>query len=125
MWAAIALILLAVAGLAINLYFLSLTYSLPAGLSRLLAGLMRTCGVRSASCRRVVETRYARLFPGLPNPVIGTLWCLLLLAQCGLFLATGSFPLWEVAVAISFASVGIAVYLTAVLFFVLRDPCPL
>ena len=125
MAAAVAILLLALAALSINLYFLSLVYRLPDGLGRFLAGLMRACGVDGASCRRVVETRYAHLFGGLPNTVVGTAWSLLLLAQGGVFLATGAFPLWEVSVAVSIGSVAVGLYLSAVLLFVLNELCPL
>jgi len=37
-------------------------------------------------------------------------------------LATGSFPLWPYAMAVSLASVAVGGYLTFVLFFVLKDP---
>jgi uncharacterized membrane protein len=125
MVAAWVLIALSLVGLAINLYFVSLLYPVPAWFSRALGGAARACGIDGGACKRVVQTPYARLFAGRPNIVAGLPWSLLTLACATVFLATGAFPLWWPCVFIAFASVVVGVYLTWVLFVVLKEPCPL
>jgi uncharacterized membrane protein len=123
--AASALIALSLLGLAINLYFVSLFYPVPLWLSRLLGSAARACGIDGGGCKRVILTPYARLFMGRPNVVAGLPWCLLTLVCASVFLFTGAFPLWWPCVFVAFASVVVGVYLTYVLFFVLKEPCPL
>jgi uncharacterized membrane protein len=123
--AAWAIIALSLVGLAINLYFVSLFYSVPSWLSRALGGAARACGIDGGACKRVVLTPYARLFAKQPNIVMGLPWSLLTLACASVFLASGTFPLWWLCVFIAFASVVVGVYLTYVLFVVLKEPCPL
>jgi uncharacterized membrane protein len=123
--AAWAMIALSILGLAINLYFVSLFYSVPPWLAGALGGAARACGIDGGACKRVVLTPYARLFGGRPNVVLGLPWSLLTLACAAVFLATGAFPLWWPCVLVAFASVVVGVYLTYVLFFVLKEPCPL
>ena len=125
MWVAVALIAISLLGLAISLYFMSLLYPLPAWLTRALARAAKACSIDGGSCKRVVQTPYARIFGGAPNMIIGTLWSVAVIAQSAVFLATGTFPLWSFSVFVSLASVAVGFYLTIVLFFVLKDPCPL
>jgi len=124
-WAAWALIGLSLLGLAINLYFWSLFYGLPAWLAGLLGRAAAACGVDGASCKRVVQTPYARLFGGRPNILMGLPWSLLTLVLASVALATGTFYLWWPCAVIAGASVVVAGYLVFVLLFVLHDPCPL
>ncbi len=125
MAAAWALIAVSLLGLGINLYFVSLFCAVPAWFARALGGAARACGIDGGACKRVVGTPYARLFGGRPNIVAGLPWCVLVIACAAVFLATGTFPLWWPCVLIAFASVVVGVYLTYVLFFVLKEPCPL
>lgn len=125
MWAAWALIALSLLGLAINLYFVSLFYAVPLWFARAVGGGAGACGVDGGICKRVVATKYGRLFLGQPNVVAGLPWCVLTIACAAVFLATGTFPLWGPCIAIAAASVAVGVYLTYVLLFVLKEPCPL
>jgi uncharacterized membrane protein len=112
-------------GLAINLYFVSL---LRPG-DRRWSGLVRTaaqaCGVDGGVCAAVVLTPYARIFGGVPNVYVGVVWNLFLLGDAAAALATGRFYLLTPALIIAAASLLVAVYLIAVLLWVLRKPCPL
>ena len=122
MWVAVALIAISLLGLGISLYLMSLLYPLPAWLTRVLARSARACGIDGGACKRVVQTPYARIFGGAPNMIIGTLWSVAVIVQSAVFLATGTFPLWSFAVFVSLSSVAVGIYLTIVLFFVLKDP---
>jgi uncharacterized membrane protein len=124
-WAAWAILALSLLGLAINLYFVSLFYAVPAWFSRTLGGAARACGIDGGACKRVIHTPYARLFAGRPNVLAGVPWSALSIVCAAAFLATGRFPLWWPCVAIALASVLVGVYLTYVLFVVLKEPCPL
>jgi len=125
MWAAWAVIAVSLVGLAINLYFVSLFYPVPAWFSGMLGGAARACGIDGGACKRVVHTPYARLFGGKPNVVAGLPWSVLAIACAAVYLATGTFPLWWPCLLIAVASVATGVYLTFVLLFVLKEPCPL
>jgi uncharacterized membrane protein len=125
MWAAWAVIGASLVGLAINLYFVSLFYRVPSWLSGALGGAARACGIDGGACKRVVATPYARLFGGKPNVVAGLPWSLLSIACASAFLATGTFPFWWPCLLVALASVVVGAYLAYVLFFVLREPCPL
>jgi uncharacterized membrane protein len=125
MWAAWAVIALSVVGLAINLYFVTLFYRVPAWFGRALGGAARACGIDGGSCKRVVATPYARLFADRPNVVIGIPWSLLVIVSGVLCLVTGTFPLWLPCLLIGLASIVVGAYLTYALFFVLKEPCPL
>jgi len=124
-WAAWAVIAVSLVGLAINLYFVSLFYAVPAWFSGALGGAARACGIDGGACKRVVSTPYARLFGGKPNVAAGLPWSVLAIVCAAIYLATGVFPLWWLCLVIALASVVVGVYLTYVLFFVLREPCPL
>jgi len=119
---AVALIAVSLLNLAICAYFMSLLYPLPAWLTRLLSRTASSCGIDGGSCRRVVQTPYASIAGGVPNAVAGALWSVAVIVLSGIYLATGTFSLWPYAVAVSWGSVGAGVYLTIVLFFVLKDP---
>jgi len=122
MWVAVALIVLGLVGLAISLYFMTLLYRMPAWLTRMLSRTAAACGIDGGSCKRVVQTPYARIFGGAPNMIVGVAWSVGVIVSSAMFLATGTFPLWRCAVVVSLASVAVGVYLTIVLFAVLKDP---
>jgi uncharacterized membrane protein len=124
-WAAWGLAGVSLLGVAINLYFWSLFYPLPARLAAALTRGAAACGIEGGSCRRVAGTSHARLFGGLPNVAVGLPWSLLVLALAVVALATGAFPLWWPCFLVAVASVGVSLYLVYVLLFVLHDPCPL
>jgi len=123
--AAIGMILASLLQGAISLYFATLLYRLPARLARALGAAVGACGIDGGACRRVLQTPYARIFLGQPNVLVGLAWAALVITCSGAYLATGSFPLWWACVAISWASIVVAVYLTWALYVKLRDPCPL
>lgn len=125
MWAAWALIALSVVALAINLYFVSLFWAVPPWFARLVGGGARACGIDGGICRRVVATKYGRLFFGQPNVVLGLPWCVLVIACAAAFLVTGAFPLWWPCVLVAGASVAVGFYLTYALLVILKEPCPL
>ncbi len=122
MWVAVALIVLGLVGLAISLYFTTLLYRMPAWLTRVMSRTAAACGIDGGSCKRVVQTPYARMFRGAPNVIVGVAWSVVVIVSSATFLATGTFPLWSCAVVVSLASVAVGVYLTFVLFVVLKDP---
>jgi uncharacterized membrane protein len=121
-WAAWAILGASLVGLAINLYFVSLFYRVPAWLTRALGRAAHACGVDGGSCARVVATPYARLLRGHPNVVVGLPWCVVTMAFAAVYLVTGTFPLWWACLGVGAASVLVGAYLTYVLFFVLKDP---
>jgi len=123
--AAIGLIALSAFQGAISLYFATLLYRLPTWLGRALGGAAGACGIDGGSCKRVVRTPYARLLGGQPNVLAGLAWAALVIVCAAIYLSTGRFPLWRTCVAISWASIAVAVYLTWVLLRKLHDPCPL
>ena len=125
MWIGIALIAASLLGLAINLYFVALLYPVPRWMGRALGGVAAACGIDGGSCKRVVTAPYARLFGGQPNVLVGIPWCLLVIVLSALYLATGTFHLWGLCLFIAAASVVVGIYLTWVLVFRLREPCPL
>jgi hypothetical protein len=57
--------------------------------------------------------------------IAGLPWSALTLACAATSLATGTFPLWWPCFVIALASIAVGVYLTYVLFVVLKEPCPL
>jgi hypothetical protein len=57
--------------------------------------------------------------------VAGIPWCVLVIACAATAIATGTFPLWWVCVAIAAASVLCGCYLTYALLVILKEPCPL
>ncbi len=124
-WIPWTLMALSLLGLAINLYFISLSTRLPAWMKTLLHQSAQMCGVDGGACRVVYETRYARLLGGIPNVAVGMIWNLWVIGCSIVLLVTGLYPLWEVSVAVASASIAAGMFLTWVLMFVLRKPCPL
>jgi hypothetical protein len=122
MWLALALLAASAAGLAINLYFVTLFYPVPPRLARLLGGAVKACGIDGGACARAVKTPYARLLAGRPNVVWGVPWSLLCIVLAAVHLATGRFLLWGPAMAVAAASVLLGLYLTWALLFDLKDP---
>ena len=122
LWAAAALTALALAGLAIDLYFTTFLHALPGWLVRLLKGGAGACGIDGGICRRVFGTQYARIFFGIPTVYIGLAWHGALLALSVVALATGVFHLLVPMLAVAVASVLTGIYLTWVLLRVLHDP---
>jgi len=116
--AAWGLIAASLVGLVINLYFVALLYPVPGWVTR--AAL--ACGIDGGSCRRVVETPYARLFWGQPNVIVGLPWCVAVIVLAAICLATGTFYLWWPCMVVATGSVLVALYLVYVLLFRLRDP---
>ena len=123
--AAIGLLLCSALQGTISVYFATLMCPLPAWLVRGLGRAAGACGIDGGSCRRVVQTPYARLFGGLPNVLVGIGWALLVIACAVVQLVTGTFPLWWLCATIAWASIAVGIYLSWVLFVKLRDPCPL
>lgn len=121
-WLAVVLIVLGVANLAINLYFVTLFWPVPGWLTRSMGRAMRACGVDGGSCARVVKTPYARLLAGRPNVVAGLPWSALCIVLGGACLATGTLYLWELAFCVALASVAMGAYLTWALLVALNDP---
>ena len=121
-WLAVALVALSAVSLVICVYFVTLFYSVPAWLARLMGRTMKACGVDGGSCARVVKTSDARLLAGHPNVVAGLPWSVAGIALGIAFLATGAVPFWEVAFAVALASVALGVYLTWSLLWKLKDP---
>lgn len=123
--AAAALAALALFALPINLYFAALILERWPGLRNRLASLFGVCGVETNTCSIVAKTRYARIFGGQPNVLVGILWCLALLALAGYWAATGTtFVPWPFLV-VAAASLCVAAYLIHALVVVLKQPCPL
>lgn len=123
--AAAALAALALFALPINLYFAALILERWPRLRQRLASLFGVCGVETNTCSIVAETRYARIFGGQPNVLVGILWCLALLALAGYWAATGTtFVPWPFLV-VAAASLCVAGYLIHALVVVLKQPCPL
>lgn len=123
--AATALASLALPTLAINAYFATLVLGRWPGLRKGLAALFGVCGVETSSCSIVAKTRYARMFGGQPNVLVGVAWCGALFGLAGYWALTGTvFVPWPF-LAVAAGSVLVAAYLIHALVVVLRQPCPL
>lgn len=123
--AAAALAALALFALPINLYFAALILERWPGLRKRLASLFGVCGVETNTCAIVAKTRYARMFGGQPNVLVGILWCLALLALAGYWAAAGAVVVPWPFLVVAAASLCVALYLIHALVVVLKQPCPL
>jgi uncharacterized membrane protein len=116
-----ALIALNAAGFLLSVYFTLLVYGL---LPPDMKHLPRFCRMNTGECQSILHTSYARLFV-LPNSLLGMVYY----AAIVLVVLTSSPPLetviYRMAVAASFVSVLISVYLAFVLFARLKVRCVL
>ena len=116
----LAIVLLAMIGLAIASYFTAVAYRWMAPDARWIPAF---CRLEERTCASIVFTPSARVF-GPPNSLLGAMYYAALVAGAAL----GAFAhpaLWWLYAAASLATVGLAVYLSYALLFVLRVPCPL
>ena len=112
--------LLAAIGLAIASYFTAVAYRWTAPDARWIPSF---CRLEERTCATVVFTPSARVF-GPPNSLLGQLFYAALAA--GAALGRLDDPLlWPLYLAASLVTVGLGVYLSYALLFVLRVPCPL
>ncbi|MBI4481619.1 MAG: vitamin K epoxide reductase family protein [Acidobacteria bacterium] len=105
-------------GLLISLYFTLVTYGWMRPDPRWLPAF---CRMEENSCRRIVDTRQARVF-GIPNSLLGIFYYAFLLGAVVRGFQEPS--LWAFRTA-SAVTVGLGAYLTYALLFRLRIPCPL
>ncbi len=112
------LLLLAVVGLLIALYFVLVYYGLLRPDTRLVPAV---CRMSDDSCQLVIRHPDAHIF-SLPNAVYGVGFYLLLIVSI-LFPDT-SF-LHTAVLVVSWISVAVGIYLIYSLFFKIKIPCPL
>jgi uncharacterized membrane protein len=113
------LFLLALLGLAIATYFTGVSYRLISPAARFVP---RACRLGEDSCRKVVDTRQARVF-GVPNSLLGMFFYLALLGLAVLGEVSPSLMMaYEV---VAWGTVGLGAFLAWNLLFVIRVPCPL
>jgi uncharacterized membrane protein len=123
--AAAALVALAFPALLINLYFATLILERWPGLRRRLASLFGVCGLETSTCSIVAKTKYARMFGGQPNVLVGVLWCAALFGLAAHWAVSGSTIVPWPYLVVSAASVLVAIYLIHALAVVLKQPGPL
>ena len=116
----LAIGLLAALGLAISSYFTAVAYRWTTPDVRWIPSF---CRLEERTCASVVFTPSARVF-GPPNSLLGQAFYAALLAGAA-FGRLGDPCLWWFYLGASLATVGIGVYLSHALLFVLRVPCPL
>jgi uncharacterized membrane protein len=115
------LLLLALLGLVIAVYFTLIYYHVirPDG-----RGVPALCRLGEKTCQSVVFTRYGRL-TGLPNSLWGILFYLLVL-HVGLERLSGRPPRFlDIALAAALLTVVLAIYLVHALLVRLKVPCAL
>ncbi|MDX1611708.1 MAG: vitamin K epoxide reductase family protein [Candidatus Thermoplasmatota archaeon] len=119
----VTLLLLALAGLGLAnaLYFVLVSRRLIPPDPRWLPPV---CRMDEATCARVVDTPYARVF-GVSNASLGVVWHLAVLAAGAMALATGIWPGCTLFLLVSLATVLLAVYLIWALVVKLETLCPL
>ncbi len=110
---------LAVVGLSVSTYFTAIAYRWVQPDARWIPTF---CRMDEKTCASVVFTPQARVF-GLPNSVLGQVYYLVLLVGVGSGWIEGAFL--YVLLAASTLTVGLALYLSYSLLFVLRVPCRL
>jgi uncharacterized membrane protein len=110
---------LAVVGLLVSTYFTAIAYRWVQPDARWIPTF---CRMDEKTCASVVFTPQARVF-GLPNSVLGQVYYLVLLVGVGSGWIEGAFL--YVLLAASTLTVGLALYLSYSLLFVLRVPCRL
>lgn len=116
----LAIGLLAAGGLVIASYFTAVAYRWTRPDARWIPAF---CRMEERTCASVVFTPSARVF-GPPNSLLGQMFYAALLAGA----VSGSLThprLWPLYLAAGLVSVGLGVYLSHALLFVLRVPCPL
>ena len=116
----LAIGLLAAVGLAISSYFTAVAYRWTTPDVRWIPSF---CRLEERTCASVVFTPSARVF-GPPNSLLGQVFYAALLAGA----AVGRLAdpqLWWLFLSASLVTVGLGVYLSYALLFVLRVPCPL
>lgn len=116
----LAIGLLAAVGLAISSYFTAVAYRWTTPDVRWIPAF---CRLEERTCASVVFTPSARVF-GPPNSLLGQVFYAALLAGA----ASGRLAdpqLWWPCLGASLVTVGLGVYLSHALLFVLRVPCPL
>ena len=116
----IAIALLAAAGFAIASYFTAVAWRWMPADAR---WIPRVCRMDERTCASVIFTPDARVF-GPPNSLLGQVYYAALMAGAALGVL-GDPWVWWLGVASSLATVGLGVYLSYALLFVLRVPCPL
>ena len=116
----LAIGLLAAVGLAVSSYFTAVAWRWTTPDVRWVPAF---CRLEERTCASVVFTPSARVF-GPPNSLLGQLFYAALLAGA----ASGRLAdpqLWWLYLGASLVTVGLGVYLSYALLFVLRVPCPL
>ena len=116
----LAIGLLAAVGLAISSYFTAVACRWTPPNVRWIPSF---CRLEERTCASVVFTPSARVF-GPPNSLLGQVFYAALLAGA----ASGRLAdphLWWLYLGVSLVTVGLGVYLSHALLFVLRVPCPL
>ena len=116
----LAIGLLATVGLAIASYFTAVAYRWTKPEAR---WIPRFCRLEERACAAVVFTPSARVL-GPPNSLLGQVFYFALLAGAADGWLTDP-RLWPFYLGASLATVGLGVYLSYALLFVLRVPCPL
>lgn len=116
----LAIGLLAAVGLAIASYFTAVALHWMKPDARWIPAF---CRLEERTCASVVFTPSARVF-GPPNSLLGQLFYLALLAGAVSNWLTDP-RLWTLYLGGSLLTVGLGVYLSYALLFVLRVPCPL
>jgi uncharacterized membrane protein len=115
----VALVLAALLGLVLALYFTGVTYG---WLRPDVRWIPPVCRLKEETCQRIIDTPEARVF-GLPNSVLGLGYYAVILG------AVAASPLSPAArgvvVGIAWGTVGLGVYLAYRLLRVLRVPCVL
>ncbi len=112
------LLLLAVVGLLIALYFVLVYYGLLRPDTRLVPAV---CRMSDDSCQLVIRHPDAHIF-GLPNAVYGVGFYLLVIVS--ILFPDISF-LHTAVLVVSWISVAVGIYLIYSLFFKIKIPCPL
>ena len=116
----LAIAALAALGLAIASYFTAVAWRWMAPDARWIPSF---CQLEERTCASIIFTPDARVF-GPPNSLLGQAYYAALLAGAALGGFADPGP-WRLYVAASLVTVGLAVYLSHALLFVLRVPCPL
>ncbi|MYN65111.1 MAG: vitamin K epoxide reductase family protein [Acidobacteria bacterium] len=116
----LAIGLLAAVGLAISSYFTAVAYRWTTPDVRWIPSF---CRLQERTCASVVFTPSARVF-GPPNSLLGQVFYAALLAGAA-FGRLADPHWWWLYLGASLVTVGLGVYLSHALLFVLRVPCPL
>lgn len=119
-WAVI-LLALAILGFLDALYFVLVD----AGRLRPDARLVPpVCRMDEATCARVLDTRYARVF-GVSNAALGLVWYGVVAVAAGFALINGEIPYCVIVAAAAGVTVLVSAYLAWALLARLRTPCVL